>query len=62
MVMLNCPCTVESLYGGHHLGMKFCPVERGGLISGVDFYSMSVFGTQLSGLYRVVSSHQGCPL
>ena len=31
-------CIPQPLYSGHHWGMKFWPIQRGGLISGVDLY------------------------
>ena len=34
--------------------------ERGGLVTVVSLYYKSAFGTQRSGLYRGVSSRQGC--
>ena len=50
--------------------MKFCPLYRGGLISGVDLYFKNTSEVAFiegcphirGGLYRGVSSRQGWPL
>ena len=49
---------------GHHWGMKFCPYRGVDLCqAGVNLYHKNAFGTQQSGLYWGVPSHQaGWPL